>query len=53
MTKAKKGDVRPIYKQVGWEICKEEAATEDKEVWVQTDKPVEAEILSELYKEKN
>lgn len=50
MSKAKKGDVRPVYSQIGWEVCKKEADKPDDEEWVQTEKVAEAEILSQLYK---
>lgn len=52
MTKAKKGDVRPVYQQVGWEVCKKAADKPDDEEWIQTEKVAEAEILSHVYKQK-
>lgn len=50
MTKAKKGDIRPVYQQVGWEVCKKEAEKPENEEWLQTEKLIEAETLSQLYK---
>lgn len=51
--KAKKGDIRPVYQQVGWEVCKVAADNEDNEVWVPAEKLIEAETLSTLYKQEN
>ena len=53
MTKAKKGDVRPVYQQVGWEVCKVEADKPENEEWTPTEKDSEAEILSDIYKRKS
>lgn len=48
MTKTKVGDVRPIYQQVGVEVCKKTAEEAKDEEWVACEKPSEAEILSLL-----
>lgn len=48
MTKTKVGDVRPIYQQVGLEVCKETAEDAKDEVWIPCEKQAEAEILSAL-----
>lgn len=45
--KMKKGDVRPVYQQVGYEVCKDP----EKDVWIPTEKIAEAEILSNQLKE--
>ena len=49
--KAEVGDVRPVYQQVGWEVCKEAAEKPEKEVWTPTENVADAEILSFAYKE--
>ena len=46
MAKTKIGDVRPIYQQVGWEVCKTPAEDPKDEEWIPCEKPAEAEILS-------
>ena len=48
MTKIKVGDVRPIYQQVGLEVCKTTADDPKDEVWIPCEKQSEAEILSAL-----
>jgi len=48
MAKTKIGDVRPIYQQVGWEVCKETAEDSKDEVWIPCEKQAEAEILSNI-----
>lgn len=50
--KAEVGDVRPVYQQVGWEVCKEAADKPEKEVFTPTETIADAEILSFAYKEK-
>ena len=52
MVKAKNGDVRPVYQQSGWEVCRKEADKEDDEEWVQTDSVANTEILSYIFKQK-
>lgn len=46
MTKTKVGDVRPVYQQVGLEVCKTIAEDVKDEVWIQCEKQSEAELLS-------
>ena len=48
MTKTKVGDVRPIYQQVGWEVCKTTADKPEDEIWIPCEKQSEAETLSAL-----
>lgn len=50
--KAKVGDVRPVFQQVGWEVCKEAAEKPEKEVWTPTENVADAEILSFAYESK-
>jgi len=45
------GDIRPIFQQVGWEVC--EITEEDKEKWIPCEKECEAKILSLLIKQQN
>lgn len=45
MAKAKVGDIRPIYQQVGWEVCKKINGSKEEE-WIPCEKQAEAEILS-------
>ena len=52
MTKAKKGDVRPVYQQIGWEVCKKESEKPENEEWLQTDQQASAELLSIAYKKE-
>lgn len=49
-TKAKTGDIRPVYQQVGWEVCKKEADKPEKEEWVATQDQAQAELLSHAFK---
>lgn len=44
------GDIRPIYEQVGWEVCKSVGEKPEEEEWVQTEKQAEAELLSDAFK---
>ncbi len=44
------GDVRPIYQQVGWEVCKSAGEKPEDQEWIQTEKQAEAEILSDAFK---
>ncbi len=46
------GDIRPIYQQVGWEVCKNAASKPEDEKWVPFEKESDAEILSALLKKK-
>ena len=46
--KSKVGDVRPIYQQVGYEVCKTISDDAKDEKWVSCEKESEAEILSAL-----
>jgi len=48
MAKTKVGDVRPIYQQVGWEVCKIPAEDPKDEEWIQYEKQAEAELLSAI-----
>ena len=52
MTKAKRGDLRPVYQQVGWEVCKKEAEKPEGEEWIASDQQATAELLSISYKKK-
>ena len=45
--KAKVGDMRPVFQQVGFEVCK---VSGEKEEFVQTEKQAEAEIMSYIFK---
>lgn len=50
MTKEfKEGDIRPVYQQVGYEVCKKTSEKEVEQVWVQVDKLSEAEVLSFIF----
>lgn len=49
--KSKVGDIKPVYQQVGFEVCKKAATKPEEEVWVATDKPSEAEIMSYQFKQ--
>ena len=50
--KAKKGSIRPVFQQVGYEVCEKAAEKPDEEVWIPTEKYSEAIILSEALKKK-
>lgn len=52
MAKANKGDIRPVYQQVGWEVLKKEAEKPEDEVWAQTDNPEIAELFSTAFKKE-
>ena len=43
------GDMRPIFQQVGWEVC--EVATKENEKWIPCEKESEAKTLSLLIKQ--
>ena len=45
--KIKKGDIRPVYQQVGFEVCEDP----EKEIWIPAEKIAEAKILSNQLKE--
>ena len=45
--KPKKGDIRPVYQQMGYQVCKDP----EKDIWIPTEKIAEAEILSNQLKE--
>jgi hypothetical protein len=42
-----KGDIRPIFQQVGFEVCKSEVGEGE---WIQTDNKAMSEIMSALFK---
>lgn len=48
--KIKEGDIRPVFQQVGWEICKKASEKKIDQIWVQTDKQSEAEMMSFIFK---
>lgn len=48
--KIKEGDIRPIYRQVGWEVCKKASEKEVEQEWVSVEKEPEAEMLSFIFK---
>ena len=48
--KIKEGDIRPVYKFAGLEVCKIASEKEEEQVWVQTEKESEAEMLSFIFK---
>jgi len=48
--KIKEGDIRPIYKLVGFEVCKKASEKEEEQIWVQTEKQDQAEVLSSIFK---
>ena len=50
--KFKEGDIRPVYKLAGFEVCKRASEKELEQIWVQTEKQSEAEILSFVFKNK-
>ena len=50
MAKTSVGDIRPVYQQVGWEVCKETGSAPEEEKWTPTEKESESEILSDIYK---
>lgn len=43
------GTIRPIFQQIGWEVC--EVAEEGKEKWIPCEKEAEAKTLSLLIKQ--
>jgi len=49
--KNKVGDIRPIFQQIGWEVCKQISDKEDKEVWIPAEKQSDAEIMSGIFKQ--
>lgn len=50
--KPKVGDIRPVFQQVGFEVCKKTADKEEDREWIPCEKQAEAEILSQILKEK-
>lgn len=48
--KIEEGDIRPVYQHVGFEVCKKASEKEGEQVWVQTEKQADAEILSFVFK---
>ena len=48
--KSKEGDIRPVYQQVGFEVCKNASEKESEQIWIRTDKQSEAEIMSLMFK---
>ncbi len=48
--KINEGDIRPVYKFTGFEVCKIASEKEEEQVWVQTEKESEAEMLSFIFK---
>lgn len=49
---ARVGDIKPVFQQVGWEVCKKTAEKPGEEEWIPTEKMSEAVILSELLKKQ-
>lgn len=50
--KAKKGSIRPVFQQVGYEVCEKAAEKPDEEGWITVEKYSEAVVLSEALKKK-
>lgn len=50
--KVKKSDIRPVYQQVGYEVCEKAAEKPEEEVWIPVEKYSEAVVLSEALKKK-
>ena len=48
--KFKEGDIRPVYKFAGFEVCKKASEKESEQEWIPTEKQSEAEILSFIFK---
>lgn len=48
--KIKEGDIRPVYKFAGFEVCKIASEKEEEQVWVATEKEGDAEVLSFIFK---
>ncbi len=48
--KFKEGDIRPVYKFTGFEVCKKASEKEEEQIWVATEKQSEAEVLSYIFK---
>ena len=48
--KIKEGDIRPVYKFAGFEVCKKASEKKAEQVWVATEKETEAEILSFIFR---
>ena len=44
------GDIRPLFQQVGFEVCKVTDDNPEKQEWIQVEKLNEAEIISISYK---
>jgi len=49
--KAKIGDIRPVFQQVGWEVCEKASDKPEDEIWITTDKQSEAKIMSYQFKQ--
>ncbi|MBA7493886.1 hypothetical protein ES702_04451 [subsurface metagenome] len=48
--KFEEGDIRPVYQQIGFEVCKKASEKEAEQVWMQVEKESEAEILSFIFR---
>ena len=48
--KMRVGDIRPVFQQTGFEVCKVISGKEEDQVWIATDRAVEAELLSAAFK---
>lgn len=48
--KFKEGDIRPVYRHVGFEVCKKASEKEEEQEWVGVKKQSDAELLSFVFK---
>lgn len=50
--KAEVGDVRPVFQQVGHEVCEKEASKPGEEVWIPVENYADALVLAHTLKEE-
>ena len=48
--KFKEGDIRPVYRHMGYEVCKKASDKEAEQIWISTESLSDAEILSFVFK---
>lgn len=49
--KFKEGDIRPVYRHVGYEVCRKASEKANEQEWVGVEKESEAEMLSYIFKD--
>ncbi len=47
--KIKEGDIRPVYKFAGFEVCKKASEKESEQEWIPVEKQSDAEALSFIF----